>query len=283
MKYLPMILLIFILALSSCSNIQVSKSQWTQKTIIADGKSNDWGDKFNFYDEDSKILCSIANDSSHLYLLFKTDNSITQMKILRAGMLVTFQTDVKNSREAAISFPAIKVKEDGEKRPGFMPQRDIESMKEIFLQIPHNMETNGFISQNGFMPNNNKDGIRVSIGWSKENSMCFEIAVPLSELFVKPYQKEDLTSEITLKVDIKAPEKPDFSKREFSGRQQPPTGAEGLEPPSGGRVGRGGVGGVGSGGRHPGGGYAQKGRGSGGWEELFNENSFKHKFTMAGQ
>src|SRR5690349_4096168 len=83
----------------------VTTSKWVQQPVVADGESNEWQQPLNFYDDKTKLLFAIANDSSNMYFCFESKDPLNQMKLMRAGMKITLTSKGKIKREATIEFP----------------------------------------------------------------------------------------------------------------------------------------------------------------------------------
>jgi hypothetical protein len=61
--------------------------------ITIDGSLSEWGDSLSYYNNETQINYTLANDKDNMYLVLKTIDPIQQFRILSAG--VTLSIDPK--------------------------------------------------------------------------------------------------------------------------------------------------------------------------------------------
>jgi len=218
-----LIALLFIFITSYAFAQDEPTSQWAQNTITVDGNAQDWN-SLKHYDNNSRLFFDFKNDSNNLYLCFQSKDEMNEAKILRAGMKIILSDKMNGKHKSIINFPlGIKnseKKSDDEVQPD--PLAAHQSKHALFLARDTTMEVRGFATQNGLIPSNNPSGIRAAINWNAENTLTYEVAIPLKELFGEGYQLKDLSKEIALNVIISAMSMNDaktHSANAFGGRR----------------------------------------------------------------
>ena len=75
--------------------------------VKIDGKTTEWGDKFQAYNTATELFYTIANDDKRLYLVVQTDNQMVLSRIIMGGVTLIVQpSGQKNDKNGAyISFP----------------------------------------------------------------------------------------------------------------------------------------------------------------------------------
>src|SRR5690349_1444958 len=100
-----MILLLAGAYVNANAQSDVATAKWMQQSVKIDGKLMEWQQPLNFYDDETKLLFDIANDSNNIYLSFESKEEIDQMKLMRAGMKITLSTKGKSKHEASVIYP----------------------------------------------------------------------------------------------------------------------------------------------------------------------------------
>jgi uncharacterized membrane protein YgcG len=255
-------LLLTCIAYAFSSEAQLN-SRWVTQTVIADGIIKDWGQGLNFYDSKTKLLYAVANDSNNLYLCFQEPDQMSQMRIMRAGLIINLSVKGKSKSNVTIAFPLQDqepVSRSSEQEGGQRP--DMNQIKEKFLLANTMMSIRGFATPDGIVPIHNPSGLNVAVRWDSTSRMNYEIVIPWKELIKTNFSSENVGKDISLEVTVNALQamKPPANKG---------SGANG----GGARGGRGGGGGGGGMRGGQGGGFNRS--------ELFTPSSFKQKFHVA--
>lgn len=178
------------------------KSPSTAVTI--DGNNTEWGDSLAYYNAESKLNYTIANDKDNLYLVLKTNDLAKQNYILSSG--VTFGIDSKGRSKKsgfAVTFP-----ESGQEAM----KRGIPTLEENTLRA--GLLSFRKISVKGFkdivdddIAVSNAFGIKIAIGFDNKGYMIYEEAIPL-ELF---HAGELAKGEWTFNIKLNPPVKPEMN------------------------------------------------------------------------
>ncbi len=94
-------------------NVQKA-SVWAPQNIKVDGKTTEWDDKYQAYNNATDINYTLSNDDKNLYLIIKAAGSMNiQGKILSAGISFTVNHTLnkKDAYAVTVTYPMIKVKD----------------------------------------------------------------------------------------------------------------------------------------------------------------------------
>ncbi len=202
--------LFFLLLLATnCLAQTTTQSKRVVKPVTIDGNAQEWINPFSLYEAKTQLMFAIANDDSTLYLCFQCPDMVNQDKIMKAGMEVSILRKGKNKMDASIQFP-LKKNVKGEKTEDIYVENlgGIDGIKSNFLLNNYVMLTNGFATQNGTFPMKESKGILIAMNWDITNTLVYEMAIPLYELFGNGFTTEELTKELILGVEIFAVERP---------------------------------------------------------------------------
>ncbi len=207
MKYLFLLVLLINIYFNSSAQSDVSTAKFMHVTI--DGDDSEWG-SLNFYDDETQLNFAIANDSNNIYLCFVPGNQSAEMKMMRAGMKITFSTKGKSKHEASILYPLPQTKQpelkdsvnnknnyDSSSHPAF----NKETFRQSYIAHHATMQVNGFATLNGEVPV--KDSlIHVAINWDTSSNLIYEVAIAKKEFFGAGYTVKDDKDDITLSVEL---------------------------------------------------------------------------------
>ncbi len=93
-----------LLFFSGCSSTTLVRSAWDNHEIAVDGKENDWHDS-TFYFPDEQFSVGIRNDSSDVYLIFKTTSRQQSFQFFGLGFTVWFDPAGGDDKTFGIHFP----------------------------------------------------------------------------------------------------------------------------------------------------------------------------------
>ena len=195
--------------------------------------------------------------------------------MIRAGMKIILSSKINGKHKATIDFP-LPIKKDSipsstvDEMSG-EPEFTHQKMHTAFLAADSIMEVKGFTRKDGIISSHDTSDIHAAINWDQDNTLTYEIAIPLKEMFGENYAEKNISKNISLDVIINALKK--------TGRQG---GGNGYSGRGGGRMGGGG------GGRGMGrGSMGMRGQGNGNSQfqstrsSMSVKNELKEKFTLA--
>ncbi|MDE3056718.1 MAG: hypothetical protein KGJ59_02005 [Bacteroidota bacterium] len=93
-----------LLYLSGCSSTTLVRSGWDNHEIVVDGKENDWHDS-TLYLPDDQVSVGIRNDSSDVYVIFKTTSRQQSFQFFGLGFTVWFDPAGGDDKQFGIHFP----------------------------------------------------------------------------------------------------------------------------------------------------------------------------------
>ncbi len=262
-----------ILLLTSCTHyIYISRCIYQQKSVIADGKPNEWKLPLKFYDDKSKLQYTVSNDFQNIYVCIRATDQKTQYKIMRAGMQLWIDTTGEYEHKVGLLFPlsnSLRKTNPNEMEAPPKSKQDVSAYKNKFLNGYKEMELAGFNTGiNGMSPIKNSAGIQAAINWDTTDIMTYEAIIPF-----KTFYKDSITVHDSLKL---------FGISIIVNALQPPESKHESAGTGGGMPG-GGMRGAGGGGMHGGGGHG--GGHSGGADGnsfLYETNSIKMLFQLSG-
>lgn len=186
-----------VLVLAFLSSIaQSSNNPTNQKTpIVIDGESNDWYGYNQLTDEKSKISYIITNDQQRIYFLFRFPDKITQMKVLRSGLEINIDTLGKNNYPITIIYPYSIDRENNDEYnhsfTGIEPDMNFEDSKDRLIKNSKQLKLIGF--NNGYnevvINTINKINVKSALKFSEDNSLIYELSVPIKLFFESDIQK----------------------------------------------------------------------------------------------
>ncbi len=182
----------------------MAKSSYLNAPVVIDGSAKDWTLPLNYYDSDTKLFFSFANDSKNLYLCFQSPDEANQMKIMNAGMEIFLS--IKGRHRLSVDFPLDQQKEPGQSSNENMPDDYLnrKGRTDSFLLKDTLMELKGFKANNGLIAIHNNWGVDAAINWDESNKLTYEISIPLSEIFGNNYSLSDISKDITLELTVNA-------------------------------------------------------------------------------
>jgi hypothetical protein len=194
-KWPPFIITLLALSLHGCTNSLLVKSAWDSNQIVIDGSDKDWDDTM-FYIPNAQLTAGVRNDSSYLYLIFKTTNRVQSFQIIGSGLTVWFDPTGGTSERLGIHFPLGRI-EGGEGMPqptrtgessggGFNNSID-EQTSSFVDKMPAEVELLGF-NENGPVRLTQAElkGIELQLNRDR-NGLIYEMRVPLHKSADNPF------------------------------------------------------------------------------------------------
>ncbi len=270
-----MVILLTTFSIPSSAQGDVSNARIIVSPILVDGNDKDWTQPLNFYDDKTGLLFAIGNDNRNLYLCFTGKDDLKMKKLLNAGWSVGISSkENKHKYKSVLLFPRIKGMA-GQRGAGKFEGNPISKKSEKIDELEMTLvKAKGFKSNISEISLNDKKGIDIGIGVDSLRQVVFEMAIPLTELFVE--EAGQVNQLFTLEVAVNAMDRPSSSG-----------GGVGERSRMGGRSGGGRSGSMGGGRR--GGGMEGEGAGGGRYQgsesgdrgSFFERESFKQKFRLS--
>ena len=206
--------------------------------IVVNGNSSEWENSLFNFNKQAQVNYALVNDSSAFYVCVRIADEAEQMKVLRNGIEIRFNSKGKKKAEAMLHFPI-----GGRMDPG--ERRDRKTMHLMYLLQMQDMELSGFKSGiNGFQNiKSGKNGIIAAVNWDSAYVMVYEARIPFSVFTADLHT----ANPIAVGIVVKGAQKP----RQESG--------EGMQERGQGEM-SGGQGQGRPGGMHPGGGSGMEGQ-----------------------
>ncbi|MGD9345184.1 MAG: hypothetical protein PVH84_04940 [Candidatus Aminicenantes bacterium] len=218
---------------------QKLNSNWLDREIIIDAKSDDWLDTL-YYFESEMVSLGFFNDESHLYVCMLAEHPMLQAQVVGQGFTLWFDPVGGKEKVFGIKFP-IGMQGTREQMAFMRTQEnelDRDKMRKAFEKSLADLEVLGPRDVKKLIPVEEAKGIEVKVR-NETGLFVYELRVPLKPDEEHPFAiGTDAGNAIGIGLEI--PEiKRDEMRKEMQGRM----GGQGGMPPGGGRGGMGGMGG----------------------------------------
>ncbi|MCC8425193.1 hypothetical protein [Mucilaginibacter sp. UR6-11] len=262
-------LAIFQLLLISSSYAQTNTLKPAPANVTIDGSLKEWGDSLSYYNPETQLNYTLANDKDNLYLVLKTNDPIQQHGILTWGITLGIDTRGHKKSTYSVTFP---VQEQGF---GNDDATDDPKLAISFSKLKR-IKADGFKDvENDIFTLQNTYGFRVAMDYDKRGFLVYEEVIPLALFHADELKKNEWAFDIKINAPQLAADKPtdDAGKNENMGSR----GGEG-----GGHRGGGGRGGAGGGRGGMGGGRGGQYSGNAGHHDSAAKPvDFWAKYTLA--
>jgi hypothetical protein len=172
--------------------------------IAVNGNSPEWENSLFSFNKQAQANYAIVNDSAAFYICVRIAEEAAQMKVIRNGIEVRFNSKGKKKAEATLRFPiGGRPEVTGRLDPG--NRRDRKTMHLMFLLQMQDMQLSGFKSGvNGFQNiKSGKNGILAAVNWDSANVMVYEARIPFSVFAADVRAAEPLAVGIVIKGAVK--------------------------------------------------------------------------------
>jgi len=195
---------IWLLSLILCSVGNIANAQklpnkqadsvWPTKTIIIDGKPNEWN--YKAYNTATEIYYCIANDENNIYLSINVPDPLIIQKIISAGLTLTLSgSEKKSSDDIDVTFPIydkaskpnINLKNASKENPNskdFVIQRDsliaVNNLK--LTNYSKNVKVIGVKDLDTLISVYNNDGIKAAALFDNKMAYTYELCIALKYL-----------------------------------------------------------------------------------------------------
>jgi hypothetical protein len=172
--------------------------------VVVNGNSSEWDNTLFSFNKKAQLNYVIVNDSAAFYICLRIADESEQMKVLRSGIDLRFNTKGKKKAEATLHYPiGGRTDMGGRTDPGY--HRDRKTMQLMFLLQMQDMELNGFRSGvNGFQNiKSGKNGITASVNWDSTSVMVYEARIPFSAFAEDVHAANPLAVGIVIKGAVK--------------------------------------------------------------------------------
>lgn len=188
-RCIPLLFGVMLTLSAGCRTAQF-QSAWRDGEISVDALYRDWTGNLAYLDEPSMFI-GFRNDGEDLYLLVKTVDSRSQMKVMRLGLTLYIEPVKHPKKSWAIRFPV------GLKRPGIPlygaegPGKPTPEDRAHFQEMLGRMELLGpgvdrRVETAPLQPVGADYGIRAAIRDTSE-VIVYELKIPLSGSEQQPY------------------------------------------------------------------------------------------------
>lgn len=168
---------------------------WQAQAIVIDGDSKDWPSPYPNYDAKAMVAYATSNDKQNLYITMETGDEMTQMKILKQGMIVSIDTNGKKEPEFNINYPLPNDNEpfDMAKHRSHKGESQLHPEERWITQIKKSAKDANQYSLDGFKNCNGgymvsqttPCGIKVILKIDEYNELVWEAVIPFKAIYNK--------------------------------------------------------------------------------------------------
>ncbi len=209
---------------------QELKSNWLNREIIIDAKSDDWLDTL-YYLESEMVSLGFFNDESHLYVCMLAEHPMLQAQVVGQGFTLWFDPAGGKEKVFGIKFP-IGMQGTREQMAFMRTQEgelDREKMRQAFEESLADLEILGPGGSKKRIPVEDAKGIEIKTR-NQTGLFVYELRVPLKSDDENPYAiGANAGTAIGVGLEI-----PEIDKDEMKAALQGRMGGQGGIPPGGG-------------------------------------------------
>ncbi|MES2428446.1 MAG: hypothetical protein V4560_15810 [Bacteroidota bacterium] len=196
--------------------------------VKIDGKLTEWNDSFQAYNKVTHLYYTVANDDKNLYLIIKTSDATTNAKITAGGITLAINTEGKKKDKDvySLTYPiiprntgrpaggnfntvgggggvrtmSVMIGGPGGGQRGSAPDSAmIKAAHERTVNAAKEIKVSGFKDiTDSLIAIYNEYDIKATIGYDKEGSFVYELAVPLKLLSMAADSKNEIAYNIKL-------------------------------------------------------------------------------------
>jgi len=143
--------------------------------ITVNGNSQEWENSLFSYNKPALVNYAIVNDSNAIYICIRIADEAVQMKVVRNGIELRFNSKGKKKAEATLHYPI-----GGRMNQGV--QHDRKTMHLMYLLQMQDMESSGFKNGvNGFQNiKSGRNGLAAAVNWDSAGVMVYEARIPFN-------------------------------------------------------------------------------------------------------
>ncbi|RBL87967.1 hypothetical protein [Chitinophaga flava] len=156
-------------------------NKWVPDHIKIDGQATEWPKPLQFYNNDTKLFYTIANNKDTLFVVVSVPDKLSQQRIMRSGMSISINPTGKKKGGATLTFPLTTEAAPTPDVPQESRQKVADEWKKQILANVKEVKVEGFTGiADGNIPVNNTYGIRTASTFDGAGNLVCEMAVPLT-------------------------------------------------------------------------------------------------------
>lgn len=177
--------------------------------VTIDGSLQEWGDSLSYYNSETQVNYTLANDKNNLYLVLKTNDPVVQSKILTSGITLSIDTKARKKSSYSVTFPM----QTEENKTFGTSSADQEKKLEAGLTKLRKLQVDGFKDvEYDQITIDNTYGFKVAINYDNHGYLVYEEAIPLALFHADDVKKNEWAFNIKINGQQKAGLKNDSSE-----------------------------------------------------------------------
>jgi uncharacterized membrane protein YgcG len=181
--------------------------------VVIDGSLTEWGDSLSYYNSETAINYTLANDKDNLYLVLKTKDPVAQDQILRSGITLGIDTKGKKKAAYSVTFP---VQSNEAKLSGSNAEQ--QKKLQVVLTRLRKIKAEGFKDVDyNLMTLQNTYGFKIAINFDARGFLVYEEAIPLALFHADDFKKNEWAFDVKINGPQKNNDSDDQSKSSSMG------------------------------------------------------------------
>jgi uncharacterized membrane protein YgcG len=163
--------------------------------VVIDGSLSEWGDSLSYYNSETEINYTLANDKDNLYLVLKTKDPVEQAKILHSGITLGIDTKGKKKAAYSVTFPV----QDNEGKLSGNSNAAQEKKLEVVLTRLRKIKAEGFKDVDyDLITLENTYGFKIALNFDPKGFLVYEESIPLALFHADDLKKNEWAFNITI-------------------------------------------------------------------------------------
>jgi uncharacterized membrane protein YgcG len=160
--------------------------------VLIDGSLQEWGDSLSYYNSETGLNYTLANDKDNLYLVVKTNDPVRQHSILTFGITLGIDTRGHKKSSYNVTFPF------QENSLGNEDASDNNKRAASFSKLKR-IKADGFKDvENDIFSLQNTYGFRVAIDYDDHGFLVYEEVIPLTLFHADELKKNEWAFDIKI-------------------------------------------------------------------------------------
>ncbi|TWF42488.1 hypothetical protein FHW36_102244 [Chitinophaga polysaccharea] len=207
------------------ASAQDEPNKWAPANIKVDGQATEWPKPLQFYNNETKLFYTIANDQDNIYVIVSVPDPKSQMKIMRSGLTLSVNATGKKKGGASITFPLTEnVSTGAPDVPEASRALIAGELKKQVLANVKEIKVSGFEGiPDGNIPVRNTFGIQTAGTYEAAGNLVLEVAIPLKTLGVTSLASQAIAYHFKVNA-MKREDKKEMEAKRAKGQAAPMPG-----------------------------------------------------------
>jgi len=196
---------ITLLAQTKLKSVQVA-SVWAPADVKIDGNLEEWDNNFQAENKAGGLFYTLSNNNLYLYLAVTGTNAKSSAKLAAGGLTFTINTDGKKTSKDAFTLTYPVILKSQVAQPALADTVAVSAAHKAIMENSKIIKVSGFKDLDDTLISTKNDfGILTAISFKKSGNYCFEVAIPLKEIFLTIDKAKEIAYNIKVNGSEGAP------------------------------------------------------------------------------